>query len=217
MKTSYEVNGTGRNEFLSFQLGAEEYGIDILRVQEIRSYEQPTRIANSPAFLKGVVNLRGVIVPIVDLPLSERRERLLQFINRLEHQAVAGEEFTAAELRHRLDAILVLLQRRGEFCRSGPGQLRGRCIDHDDDVFEPAQRLLERDLALAPRQIARQQRVDVGIDRKVLGREETAADRHQNTGDKHTPGMAGAEIDNSNDDRCEHRPGLILRAPALPE
>ena len=57
-------------EFLTFRLGAEEYGIDILRVQEIRSYEQPTRIANSPAFIKGVVNLRGVIVPIIDLRLK---------------------------------------------------------------------------------------------------------------------------------------------------
>lgn len=54
-------------EFLSFRLGGEEYGIDILRVQEIRSYEPPTRIANAPAFIKGVVNLRGVIVPVVDL------------------------------------------------------------------------------------------------------------------------------------------------------
>jgi purine-binding chemotaxis protein CheW len=54
-------------EFLTFRLGAEEYGIDILRVQEIRSYEPPTRIANAPAFIKGVVNLRGIIVPIVDL------------------------------------------------------------------------------------------------------------------------------------------------------
>jgi purine-binding chemotaxis protein CheW len=54
-------------EYLTFRLGQEEYGIDILRVQEIRSYEQPTRIANAPAFIKGVVNLRGVIVPIVDL------------------------------------------------------------------------------------------------------------------------------------------------------
>jgi purine-binding chemotaxis protein CheW len=58
------------NEFLSFRLGAEEYGIDILRVQEIRSYESPTRIANAPHFIKGVVNLRGVIVPIVDLRLK---------------------------------------------------------------------------------------------------------------------------------------------------
>ena len=61
---------TSLREFLAFKLGAEEYGIDILRVQEIRSYEEPTRIANSPAFIKGVVNLRGVIVPIVDMRLK---------------------------------------------------------------------------------------------------------------------------------------------------
>ncbi len=54
-------------EVLSFKLGAEEYGIDILKVQEIRGYEPPTRIANAPGFMKGVVNLRGVIVPIVDM------------------------------------------------------------------------------------------------------------------------------------------------------
>ena len=68
------AGSTGRTsaggEFLTFRLGAEEYGIDILRVQEIRSYEQPTRIANSPSFIKGVVNLRGVIVPIIDLRLK---------------------------------------------------------------------------------------------------------------------------------------------------
>ena len=57
-------------EFLTFRLGAEEYGIDILRVQEIRSYEEPTRIANAPHFIKGVVNLRGVIVPVVDLRIK---------------------------------------------------------------------------------------------------------------------------------------------------
>ena len=57
-------------EYLTFRLGQEEYGIDILRVQEIRSYEPPTRIANAPPFVKGVVNLRGVIVPIVDLRLK---------------------------------------------------------------------------------------------------------------------------------------------------
>jgi purine-binding chemotaxis protein CheW len=61
---------TSLREFLAFKLGAEEYGIDILRVQEIRSYEEPTRIANAPSFIKGVVNLRGVIVPIVDMRLK---------------------------------------------------------------------------------------------------------------------------------------------------
>jgi purine-binding chemotaxis protein CheW len=59
--------GNVGGEYLTFRLGGEEYGIDILRVQEIRSYEQPTRIANASAFIKGVVNLRGTIVPIVDL------------------------------------------------------------------------------------------------------------------------------------------------------
>ncbi|MDP3519051.1 MAG: chemotaxis protein CheW [Hydrogenophaga sp.] len=67
------VDGGGHkvtSEYLTFRLGAEEYGIDILRVQEIRSYEEPTRIANSPNFIKGVVNLRGVIVPVVDLRIK---------------------------------------------------------------------------------------------------------------------------------------------------
>jgi purine-binding chemotaxis protein CheW len=57
-------------EYLTFRLGDEEYGIDILKVQEIRGYEQPTRIANVPHFIKGVTNLRGVIVPIVDMRLK---------------------------------------------------------------------------------------------------------------------------------------------------
>ena len=58
---------TSIREFLTFKLGNEEYGMDILRVQEIRSYEEPTRMANAAPFIKGVVNLRGVIVPIVDM------------------------------------------------------------------------------------------------------------------------------------------------------
>jgi purine-binding chemotaxis protein CheW len=57
-------------EVLTFRLGAEEYGIDILKVQEIRGYDTVTRIANAPQFIKGVINLRGVIVPIVDLRLK---------------------------------------------------------------------------------------------------------------------------------------------------
>ncbi len=57
-------------EYLTFRLGEEEYGIDILKVQEIRSYEQPTRMAQAPDFIKGVIDLRGVIVPIVDLRLK---------------------------------------------------------------------------------------------------------------------------------------------------
>jgi purine-binding chemotaxis protein CheW len=58
------------NEFLTFRLGQEEYGIEILKVQEIRGWEQPTTIANAPAFIKGVINLRGTIVPIVDMRIK---------------------------------------------------------------------------------------------------------------------------------------------------
>lgn len=57
-------------EYLAFKLGKEEYGIDILKVQEIRGYETVTRIANAPDFIKGVVNLRGIIVPIVDMRIK---------------------------------------------------------------------------------------------------------------------------------------------------
>ena len=57
-------------EYLSFGLGSENYAIDILKVQELRGYDAVTRIANTPEFIKGVVNLRGVIVPIVDLRIK---------------------------------------------------------------------------------------------------------------------------------------------------
>jgi len=57
-------------EYLTFTLGTEEYGIDILKVQEIRGYDAVTKIANAPSFIKGVINLRGVIVPIVDLRIK---------------------------------------------------------------------------------------------------------------------------------------------------
>lgn len=55
------------HEYLTFRIGDEEYAIDILRVQEIRGYSPLTRIAHAPATVRGVVNLRGVIVPVVDL------------------------------------------------------------------------------------------------------------------------------------------------------
>ncbi|MBS0424947.1 MAG: chemotaxis protein CheW [Proteobacteria bacterium] len=60
------------NEFLTFRLGDEEYGIEILKVQEIRGYDAITQIANAPEFIKGVVNLRGIIVPIIDMRVKFR-------------------------------------------------------------------------------------------------------------------------------------------------
>ncbi|MBK5939739.1 chemotaxis protein CheW [Halochromatium roseum] len=70
--TSDALSATeGENQqFLVFSLGEEEYAIDILKVQEILGYENVTRIANAPDFIKGVTNLRGVIVPIVDLRIK---------------------------------------------------------------------------------------------------------------------------------------------------
>jgi len=58
------------NEFLTFTLGKEEYGIPILNVQEIRGYDAVTQLANMPEFIKGMVNLRGIIVPIVDMRIK---------------------------------------------------------------------------------------------------------------------------------------------------
>lgn len=64
------IEGAGGQEYLVFTLGAEEYGIEILKVQEIRGYDRVTRIANTPAFIAGVTNLRGVIVPVIDLRIK---------------------------------------------------------------------------------------------------------------------------------------------------
>ena len=72
MSTSKRIREETRKlqEFLTFTLGGEEYAIDILKVQEIRGYDSVTKIANTPAFIKGVINLRGLIVPIVDMRIK---------------------------------------------------------------------------------------------------------------------------------------------------
>ena len=68
--TSTGASNTKVLEFLAFTLGQEEYGIDIQKVQELRGYDTVTRIANAPEHIKGVVNLRGIIVPIVDMRIK---------------------------------------------------------------------------------------------------------------------------------------------------
>jgi len=71
MQASTEKTDAGASrELLTFTLGSEEYGIDILKVQEIRGYEAVTTIANAPEFIKGVINLRGIIVPVVDMRIK---------------------------------------------------------------------------------------------------------------------------------------------------
>ena len=98
-------------QFLSFTLGDEEYGVDILRVQEIRSWEPVSRIPNVPSYEKGVVNLRGAIVPIVDL-----RER-----------------FGLGHLEYTPLTVVVVLQTLTE---AGQTRIMGVVVDSVSDVVD---------------------------------------------------------------------------------
>lgn len=69
-KSHSAVTPAEERQFLAFTLGSEEYGLDLLQVQELREYEKVTHIANAPAFLKGVINLRGIIVPLMDMRIK---------------------------------------------------------------------------------------------------------------------------------------------------
>ena len=69
-------NDTDAEQFLTFMLAGEEYGVDILRVQEIRGWENATDIPNTPGYIKGVINLRGAVVPIVDLRMRFALEEI---------------------------------------------------------------------------------------------------------------------------------------------
>jgi purine-binding chemotaxis protein CheW len=93
-------------EYLTFRLGQEEYGIDILKVQEIRGYDTVTRIVDAPEFLKGVINLRGVIVPIVDLRLK----------------------FHLGDIRYDAFTVVIILNVSGRVC--------GMVVDSVSDVLE---------------------------------------------------------------------------------
>jgi purine-binding chemotaxis protein CheW len=70
IESATDNTGTAPLEYLAFTLGSEEYGIDIQKVQELRGYDAVTHIANAPDFIKGVVNLRGIIVPIIDMRIK---------------------------------------------------------------------------------------------------------------------------------------------------
>lgn len=67
-------NSATAGEFLTFTLGKEEYGVDILKVQEIRGYDAVTRLPDAPDYIKGVINLRGTIVPVIDMRVKFRLE-----------------------------------------------------------------------------------------------------------------------------------------------
>jgi purine-binding chemotaxis protein CheW len=72
MRDKNSNTAAAADEFLSFTLGEEHYGVDILKVQEIRGYDAVTRLPDAPDYIKGVINLRGTIVPVIDLRLKLR-------------------------------------------------------------------------------------------------------------------------------------------------
>ncbi len=107
-----------RVQFLSFTLGDEEYGVDILRVQEIRSWEPVSRIPNVPEYEKGVVNLRGAIVPIIDL-----RER-----------------FGLGHLAYTPLTVVVVLQTQAE---QGQTRVMGVVVDSVSDVIDVEEKTIQ--------------------------------------------------------------------------
>ena len=70
------ITAEGTDQFLTFMLAGEEYGVDILRVQEIKGWDSVTQVPNTPEYIRGVINLRGTIVPIVDLRLRFKMEKM---------------------------------------------------------------------------------------------------------------------------------------------
>ena len=71
------MNTTHAGEYLLFGIGEEQYGIDILKVKEIRSYTEPTRMANAPAHYKGIIDLRGQIIPIIDARIKFNLDKVI--------------------------------------------------------------------------------------------------------------------------------------------
>ena len=107
------------SEFLTFKLGGEEYGIDILKVQEIRGYDSVTRIANAPEFIKGEINLRGIIVPIVDMRIK----------------------FNLGEPEYNQFTVVIIL--------NVAGRVVGAVVDSVSDVLELDDKHVEAPVALA--------------------------------------------------------------------
>ncbi len=101
------------------------------------------------------------------LRLNEGRKAALEFLRRLEQEPIAGKKLAAAGLGHRADTVLVFGQRLRQRRRRLAGQFRCRRLDDDENLLEPAERLLESKFPLAPTQIGREQRADVRVDGKM--------------------------------------------------
>jgi len=105
------IDNSEKREFLTFMLAGEEYGVDILRVQEIKGWDDVTNIPNTPDYIKGVINLRGTIVPIIDMRLRFD----------LEHKEY--------------DATTVVVVLRIESDKGGNDRTMGVVVDGVSDVY----------------------------------------------------------------------------------
>jgi purine-binding chemotaxis protein CheW len=112
-----DSNKAGSTEYLTFMLAGQEYGVEILSVQEIKGWDRPTRIPNSPAHVLGVINLRGVVVPIIDL---RRRFSLEAAPSDVSPVVVVVRVNTASGLRTAGIAVDAV----SEVCRVSPEDLR---------------------------------------------------------------------------------------------
>ncbi|HEU0277045.1 MAG TPA: chemotaxis protein CheW [Rhodanobacteraceae bacterium] len=125
-------------QYLVFSLGDEEYAIDILKVQEIRDYEHVTRVSGAPPFIKGVANLRGLIVPIVDLRIKFR----------LAHADYNGQTVVIV-INLGARVVGVVVDRVSDVVTLAPGQTKpapdfgiGLPLDYVDGLGDLAERML---------------------------------------------------------------------------
>lgn len=150
------------NQCLTFKLADEEYGVDILKVQEIRSWEPATRIPNTPDFIVGVINLRGAVVPIIDLrarfnlDFLERGAATVIVVVRVEHK---GEERTMGLV---VDAVSEVYNIPAEMLRETPnlgGSIDTQFVKGLATIDDKMIIMLDIDLMVSPEHLNIQEQV----------------------------------------------------------
>ncbi len=139
-KSSAEATG---GQYLSFNLGGEDYGVDILRVQEIRGWEELRPLPDTPEYIKGVLDLRGTIVPIIDL-------RIRMNMKTVEY--------------HPTTVIIVLSVHR----QDGENQLVGAVVDAVSDVLDVKENEIRKAPEIGSRMNDRYMRGMVSRDERMV-------------------------------------------------
>jgi len=146
----------GTSQWLTFKLADEEYGVDILKVQEIRSWGPVTSIPNTPDFIIGVINLRGIVVPIIDLRQRFSLDKIeygtstVVVIVKVDHES---DERTMGMV---VDAVSEVYNISEEMMRETPelgGAIRTEFIKGLATIDEKMIILLDIDLMVSPEQL----------------------------------------------------------------